>query len=166
MARDSYTHADGIPSAIISDGRVTIPLYAVGQIALSEAYHLPAIGSTSARSAVATHDDTLVLSGVLTGPERYALKFALESLAESAKLGTALEGLSGGAVSGLVVITGMAVRTDMQIQSLSFTAAASRRDVIDVAISFAYMPRPSSPARLLEAGNVAVRSLLDFGGGL
>jgi len=28
------------------------------------------------------------------------------------------------------------------------------------------MPRPTSPARLLEAGNVAIRSLIDFGGGL
>lgn len=166
MARESYTHADGVPSAIISDGLVTIPLYAVSQIALSESYHLPAIAQTSTRSTVATHDDTIALTGLLTGPERYALKFALESLAESAKLGTALEGLTGGAVSGLVVITGMAVRTDMQIQSLSFTAAAARRDVIDVSISFAYMPRPTSPARLLEAGNVAIRSLIDFGGGL
>lgn len=166
MTRESYTHADGTPSAIISDGLVTIPLYAVSQIALSESYHLPAIGNTSTRSTVATHDDTLALTGLLTGPERYALKFSLESLAESAKLGTALEGLSGGAVSGLVVITGMAVRTDMQIQSLSFTASASRRDVIDVAISFAYMPRPTSPARLLETGSVAIRSLIDFGGGL
>src|SRR5262249_31122078 len=158
MARESYTHADGTPSAIISDGLVTIPLYAVSQIALSESYHLPAIGNTSTRSTVATHDDTIALTGLLTGPERYALKCALESLAAPAKLGTALEGLSGGAVSGLVVITGMAVRTDMQIQSLSFTAAASRRDVIDVAISFAYMPRPTSPAKLLETGAVAVRS--------
>lgn len=166
MTRESYTHADGTPSAIISDGLVTIPLYAVSQIALSESYHLPAIGNTSTRSTVATHDDTLALTGLLTGPERYALKFSLESLAESAKLGTALEGLSGGAVSGLVVITGMAVRTDMQIQSLSFTASASRRDVIDVAISFAYMPRPTSPAKLLETGSVAIRSLIDFGGGL
>ena len=164
MTRESFTHTDGIPSAIISDGLVTIPLYAVTQIALSETYHLPPIGNTNVRSSVATHDDTVALSGVLTGPERYALKFSLESLAESSKLGTKLEGLTGGAISGLVLITGMAVRTDMQIQSLSFTASAARRDVIDVAISFAHMPRPSSPTRLLEAGNVAIRTLIDFGG--
>ena len=166
MTRESFTHLDIMPSAIISDGLVTIPLQAVSQIALSETYHLPAIGSTSVRSSVATHDDTIALTGVLTGPERYALKFSLERLAESSKLGTTLEGLTGGAVSGLVLITGMAVRTDMQIQSLSFTATAARRDVIDVSISFAHMPRPASPTRLLETANIAIRSLLDFGGRL
>jgi len=164
MARESYTHTDGVPSVIISDGITTIPLFAVSQIALSESYHLPAIANTSVRSRVATHDDTIVVTGILTGPERYAMKFALERLAESAKLATALEGLTAGAVSGLVVITGMTVRTDMQIQSLSFTASAVRRDAFDVSISFAYMPRPSSPTSLLEIGNVAVRALGDLGG--
>jgi hypothetical protein len=163
MTRESFTYHDILPSAIISDGIVTIPLYAVSQIGLSETYHLPAIGTTSMRSSVATHDDTVTLSGLLAGPERYAFKFSLETLAESSKRGTALEGLTGGAVSGLVLITGMAVRTDMQIQSLSFTATAMRRDVIDVAITFAYMPRPGALGKLLELGNIAIRGLVDFG---
>ena len=163
MSRESFVHYEGMPSAIISDGLVTIPLFAVSQIVLTEAYHLPAIGTTSVRSSVATHDDTIALTGLLAGPERYALKFTLETLAESSKRGTALEGLTGGAVSGLVVITGIAVRTDMQIQALSFTVSAARRDVIDVTITLAYMPRPGPLGKLLELGNVAVRALVDFG---
>ncbi|HEY0993211.1 MAG TPA: hypothetical protein VGD80_39430 [Kofleriaceae bacterium] len=164
MSRESYIHSDGVPSAIVSDGLVTIPLYAVSQISLSESYHLPPIGTTSSRSSVATHDDTITMSGLLVGPERYALKFTLESLAESSKRGTALEALTGGAVSGLVLITGIAVRTDMQIQSLSFTVTATRRDVIDVSITFAHMPRPSVLGKLLELGNIAIHALADFGG--
>jgi hypothetical protein len=165
MARQSYVQYEGMPSAIISDGIVTIPLYAVSQISLSESYHLPAIGTSSMRSSVATHDDTITVTGLLVGPERFAFKFTLETLAESSKRGTALEALTGGAISGLVLITGMTVRTDMQIQSLSFTAQAARRDVLDVSISFMYMPRPGALGKLLELANIGVRALVDFGGG-
>ena len=62
----------------------------------------------------------------------------------------------------LVLITGMTVRTDLQVQSLTFTASAGRRDVIEVSISLAYMPRPGVLGKLLELGNVAVRTLGDF----
>jgi hypothetical protein len=151
-----------MPSAIISDGLVTIPLFAVSQISLSETYHLPAVGQSGLRTSVATHDDTVTLTGLLVGDERYALKFTLETLAESAKRGSVLEGLTAGAASGLVLITGMTVRTDMQIQSLTFTAQAGRRDVIDTTITLMHMPRPGALAKLLEIANVGVRSLIDF----
>ena len=163
MARSSWVDVSGAPSAIISDGLVTIPLYAVSQINLTESYHLPAIGTSTMRATVATHDDTISLSGLLVGDERYALKFALETLAESSKLGTALERISQGAVSGLVLISGMTVRTDLQIQSLTFTEQAQRRDVIDVSISLVYMPRPGVLAKLLDLASLGVGSLVDFG---
>jgi len=163
MARQSYVRYEGVPSAIISDGLVTIPLYAVSQISLTEAYHLPAIGTSSVRASVATHDDSITLTGLLAGPERFAFKFSLETLAESGKRGSVLEGVTGGAASGLILITGMTVRTDMQIQSLTFTAQAGRRDVLDVTITLAHMPRPGALAKLLEIGNVGVRGLVDFG---
>ena len=163
MARQSYVRYEGVPSAIISDGLVTIPLYAVSQISLTEAYHLPAIGTSNVRASVATHDDSITLTGLLAGPERFAFKFSLETLAESGKRGSVLEGLTGGAASGLILITGMTVRTDMQIQSLTFTAQAGRRDVLDVTITLAHMPRPGALAKLLELSNVGVRGLVDFG---
>ncbi len=164
MARESYVRYEGMPSAILSDGLVTIPLYAVSQIGLTESYHLPPIGTSNERASVATHDDSITVSGLLAGPERFAFKFTLETLAESGKRGTVLEGLTGGAASGLILITSMTVRTDMQIQSLSFTAQAGRRDVLDVSIMLVYMPRPGVLAKLLEIGNLGVRGLADFGG--
>jgi phage protein U len=163
MARESYVRYEGMPSAIISDGLVTIPLYAVSQMGLTESYHLPPIGTSNARASVATHDDSISLSALLAGPERFAYKFTLETLAESGKRGTVLEGLTAGAASGLILITGMTVRTDMQIQSLSFTAQAGRRDVLDVSMTLLYMPRPGGLAKLLDVGNLGVRGLLDFG---
>ena len=50
MARQSYIRYEGMPSAILSDGLVTVPLYAVSQIGLSETYHLPPIGTSNVRS--------------------------------------------------------------------------------------------------------------------
>lgn len=162
MTRESFIHAEGMPSAILSDGVVTIPLFAVSWIALSETYHLPAIGSSTIRSAIATHDDVITMSGLLVGSERFGLKFALETLAEASKRGTALEGLTGGIAAGLVLISSMTVRTDLQVESLAFTVNAQRRDVIEVSITLQHMPRPGALTKLLELGNVAVRALVDF----
>jgi hypothetical protein len=157
----SYAH---IPSAIISDGIITIPIWAATSIGLTEAYQLPPIGSSTAKAIVATHDDTITLSGVLVGPERYAWKLGLETLADVAKRGSSVAALTGGAVSGLILITSMTIRTDMQIQTLSFTATAQKRDALDLSMSMAYMPLPGALAKLLDAASLAVGGLADWAG--
>jgi hypothetical protein len=153
-----------VPSAIISDGIVTIPLWAVTQMSLTETYHLPPIGSSGARAVVATHDDTVSLSGVLVGAERFTWKLALETLAESSKRGSALGKFTGGKVSGLILVTSMTIRTDMQVQSLTFSASAARRDVLDVSIALAHMPLPSALGKLLDVASIGIGALADFGG--
>jgi hypothetical protein len=154
-----------VPSAIISDGSIwTIPLWAVTAMTLTEAYHLPPIGSSASRSIASTHDDTVSLTGVLVGTERYAWKLGLETLAEASKRGTALAAYTGGAASGLILITSMTIRTDMQIQSLSFTASSAKRDALDVTISLAHMPLPSALGKLLDLASIGVGALADFGG--
>ena len=159
-AQDYFT----IPSAIVSDGIVPIPLWAVTAMTLSETYQLPPIGSTGAKAVIATHDDTLSLSGVLLGPERFAWKLALETLAEASKRGSALARFSNGRLSGLIVVTSMTIRTDMHIQSLSFTATAAKRDALDVSITFAYMPLPSALGKLLDVASLGVGALADWAG--
>ncbi len=153
-----------VPSVILSDGLVTVPLWAVTSMSLSETYHLPPIGSSGARAVVATHDDTLSLTGVLVGTERYAWKQALELLAETSRRGGAVAALSGGAVSGLIVVTSMTIRTDMQVQSLSFSASAAKRDAIDVSISLVHMPLPGALGKLLDVASIGVGALADWGG--
>jgi len=153
-----------VPSAIISDGIITIPLWAVTMMSLSESYHLPPIGSSGAKAAVAVHDDTITLSGVLVGPERFTWKLSLETLAESSKRGTAFGGLTGGKVSGLILVTSMTIRTDMQIQSLQFSASAAKRDVLDLSMSLAYMPLPGGLGKLLDLASLGIGALADFGG--
>lgn len=160
----SYQKYLTVPSAIISDGLIPIPIWAVKTMTLSESYHLPPIGSSGAKAIVSTHDDTVTLAGSLVGAERFAWKFALETLAETAKRGGALQSWTGGAVSGLILITSMTIRTDMQIQSLSFTSSAAKRDAIDVSISMAHMPRPGALGKLLDVASIGVAALADWGG--
>jgi hypothetical protein len=158
---ESFVNA-AVPSAIISDGLATVPLYAVTAMTLNESYHLPPIGSSGAKAVVATHDDTVSLSGLLVGSERFLLKLALEALADASKRGSALAAATGGQVSGLILVTAMTIRTDMQVQSLSFTASAARKDVLEVSISMAHMPLPGALGKLLDLASLGVSSLADW----
>jgi hypothetical protein len=154
-----------IPSAIISDGGVLlVPIFAVTTMTLTETFSLPPLGTTGSRAIAAAHDDTISLTGVLPGAERFAWKLLLESLAEAGKRGSALQSYSGGRLSGLILVTSMTIRTDMQIQSLTFTASATRRDALDVTISLAHMPRPGALAKLLDVASLGVAALADWGG--
>jgi hypothetical protein len=160
----SFLPLDGLkPSAILSDGGLaTIFLYGVTQMSLAETYHLPPIGSTSARALVATHDDTFTLAGVLVGDGRFLAKAALETAAEASKRGSAISAFTGGRVGGLILITAMTIRTDMQVQSLTITTSAAKRDVLDVSLTLVHMPLPSALGKLLDAASVGVTALADW----
>ncbi len=154
----------GMPSAILSDGLVPVPLWVVSAININAAYTLPPIGSTASRVLVDTHHDTISLNGLLVGPDRYVWKLALETIAESGKRGgaglvAAASSLLGVDISGLILITAMTIRTDMQIQQLSFSANSQRRDAIEVSIQLAHLPPPGARAKLLDMASVAVSSL-------
>ena len=166
MARElsNVDYTSAIPSAILSDGIQTIPLWAVSQMTLTETYHLPPIGAKGARAVVATHDDTISLSGALVGPERFAWKLGLETLAETSKRGGAMGAFTGGRVSGLILITALTIRTDMQVQTMTFTASSGRRQVLDVALTLAHMPLPGALGKLLDLASVGIGTLADFGG--
>jgi hypothetical protein len=161
---NSFQNYAVIPSAIISDGIIPIPLWAVTQMSLTEAYHLPPIGSTGAKSILSTHDDSIQLTGVLVGTERFAWKVALETLAESSKRGGAKLLGFGPKLSGLILITAMTIRTDMQIQQLQFNVTSARRHTIDVTMTLAYLPQPSAIGKLLDLASVGIGALSDVGG--
>lgn len=160
----SYQNYLTVPSAILSDGLLPVPLWAVTSMQLAQAYHMPPIGSSGARAIVGTHDDTITLTAQLVGAERYAWKFALETLAETARRGGALESWSGGLATGLILVTSMTIRTDLQVQAMSFTASAAKRDVLDVSMTLVHMPRPSALGKLLDVASIGIGALADFGG--
>jgi hypothetical protein len=157
MTRTSHQDYLATPSAVLSG----IPLWAVTTMKLTESYKLPPIGSSNLHAIVDTHDDTIDLNGLLVGPERYVWKAALERFAELSRRGAPLPVV--GTIKGLVLVTALAIRTDLQIKTLTFTVTAERRDVIDVAISLIHMPRPAAwRQRLLDVGSVGVAALADL----
>jgi hypothetical protein len=159
----SFHRYEGMPSAILSDGLVPVLLYAVTAMTISQSYHLPPIGSSSSRVLVDTHSDTITLNGLLLGKERFTWKLALETIAESGKRGgagiTALASAVGLDISGVILITAMSIRTDMQIQQLTFSATAARRDAIDVNIQLAHLPPPGARSKLLDIASVGVSTM-------
>lgn len=150
-------------SALLWDGGILLlPLPVITQMKLTEAYALPPIGSTSSKAVVDVHDDTIELTAVLAGPERYALKLILETMAEASKRGSGLGSYSP--FSGLALVTSMTIRTDLQVKSLVFTASAAKRNALDVVITLSYMPPPGSFGKLLDMLSVGVGALADHFG--
>ncbi|MGV9818737.1 hypothetical protein [Nocardia xishanensis] len=165
MKAKSFQGYAAVPSAVLSDGALlTVPLWAVTAMTMGATYHLPPIGSSGARASVASHDDTITLSGMLVGVERYAWKFALERLAEASRRGSALAAYTMGAAGGLILVTTMTIRTDMYVQSLTFNVTAAKRDAIDVTMTLVHAPLPSPLGLLLDAASVGVGALADWGG--
>jgi hypothetical protein len=171
----SFQDYETLPSALIWDGgAMIVPIFAVTELTLDETFHLPAIGSQGFRAVAPVTDTSVRLKGVLTGKLRYTMKLALETLAESAQRGSVVAAATGaiaGAVGapnvqsgGLVLVTGLTIRTDMQIKSLGFTATASRRETLDVTLNLEHLPRPSSfMAKALDLAAVGVGALTDLG---
>lgn len=151
-----------MPSAIISDGILTIPIYGVTSLSLSQAFHLPPIGSSGHRAAVDSHDDSISLTGVLVGPTRYLAKETLEMLAEVSRRGSAISGFTGGKVNGLFLVTSLTLRSDMQVQSLSFSVSATRLNTIDVSISLIHVPLPGKLGALLDVAEGLFGTAMDF----
>jgi hypothetical protein len=58
----------------------------------------------------------------------------------------------------------MTIRTDMQVQSLQFSALAARRDVLEVTMTMAHLPLPGALGKLLDAASVGVGALADWAG--
>ena len=139
-----------------------VPLFAVTSMSLTEAYLLPPIGSSKQRMIVAAHDDTIMLNALLVGRARFTLKFLLETMANLSKRGTITERVFRGAVSGLTLVTSMTIRTDLQIQALTFGASAARREAIDVSISLVHVPRPGVLAKALDVAALGVGALADL----
>lgn len=151
-----------VPSAVLADGVMFIPLWSVSSLAVAQSYHRPPLGTSAARQLMDTHDDTLTLSAMLVGWDRYIWKEYLEFIAESSLRGSMLEKLSGGKAGGLILVTSLTIRTDLYMQGISFSVNASRRDVIDVSMTLVHLPKPGLLSEILDLAAVAVGTLSEF----
>lgn len=154
-----YLHT---PSAVLFDGVVPVPLWAVTQMTIESTYSIPQIGTSSRRVALPSHDDTVGLTAVLLGPLRFTWKLALENIAEASRHGTVLSRRTGGAVGGLVLLSAATIRTDLAVQAMTVTLSANRRDTLDVTMRLVHLPRPGSLAKLLDTASIGVGALTDL----
>jgi hypothetical protein len=153
-----YLHT---PSAVLFDGIIPVPLWAVTQMSIDSTFSVPAIAGTSRRVALPAHDDTIGLSAVLIGPLRLEWKIALENIAEASRFGTVLSPKAGGLGTGLVLVSSATVRTNLAVQSLSFSFTAARRDTIDLTMRLVHLPPPASLTRLIDVSSIGVGVLTD-----
>ena len=153
-----YLHT---PSAVLFDGVIPVPLWAVTQMSIDSTFSVPAVGGTNRRVALPAHDDTIGLSAVLIGPLRMEWKIALENIAEASRYGTALSPKTGGIGTGLVLVSSATVRTNLAVQSLSFSFTAARRDTIDLTMRLIHLPPPGSLTRLIDVTAIGVGALTD-----
>ncbi|WP_404385382.1 hypothetical protein [Caenispirillum salinarum] len=151
----------GMPSAIIGLVVAPVPLWSVTAISLTSSYHLPPIGTQSDRVLMDSHDDRISLTAVLPGQLRFAWKEALETFAEQAIAWNPLQDLTNGEVGGLFLWTSMTLRTDIYIESLTFSASAQKRKALDVSMTLAHLPRPGLLPQALDVPNVAISSAID-----
>jgi hypothetical protein len=160
-SRSTVDEFQRLPSAILTDGLLPIPLFVVTRMVLSESYSLPPVGSKGFRAAVENSEDTVTLNALLIGPQRFAWKQGLELLADVSRRGGALARWTKGGVGGLILVTAMTLRLDMQVTELSFAASAQRRDTLEVTIGLRHVPQPGPLNLLLDAGMAAVMSITD-----
>lgn len=151
------------PAAVLFDGYLPIPLWAVTQLSVEASYALPQVGVGPQRVALPAHDDAITLTAVLLGLERFVWKAALERAAEASRFGTALSPKSAGLGAGLALVSGPTVRTNLAVQSLTFSLTAQRRETIDVTMRLLHLPPPGSRSALVDSvGSIAVGAMSDL----
>lgn len=151
-----------LPAAILTDGLLPIPLFVVTHMSLNERYSLPPVGAAGFRAAVDNSTDTVSISALLIGSQRFAWKQGLEVLADMSKRGGAIGAWTGGAVSGLILVTRMTIRLDMQVTDLSFSASAQRLDTLEVSIGLHHVPKPGPLNLLMDVGHAAAMTAVEF----
>jgi hypothetical protein len=161
-ARSHLDEFQRLPAAILTDGLLQVPLFAVSRLTLSEKYTLPPIGATAFRAAVGNSTDTITLSALLVGPLRFLWKQQLELLADFSKRGGAIGAFTGGKVSGLILVTRLVVRANLQVSDLSFTVSSQRLDTIEVSVGLQHVPLPGAADLLLDSGVAAAMTMAEF----
>jgi hypothetical protein len=159
MSRQSFLSDTSSAPVFITDGTplLSVQLFAVTVVTQTQSYQLPPIGSSLARALIDSHSDRISLNGLLVGKDRLVDKLKLETMAEAAVRGSMMGFASFGVLDGLIVTTPLAIRTNMFIESLSFSNTASKLGVIDVSVSFQHVPRPATAplSKLLDVVNCA-----------
>lgn len=151
-----------LPSAVLVDLPLAVPLFAVSRISLSESYALPPVGASAFRVSTSSSTDTVSLSALLVGPQRLLWKKDLELIATSSRTGGSLGAWTKGKVAGVTLVSTLVTRTNMQVTELSFSASAQRIDCFEVSLTMRHVPQPGPLDALVDLGATAMLSLKEF----
>jgi phage protein U len=107
-------------------------------MSLDAAYKLPELGSGRSQW-LGEVGRTISIDGVLLGASRFAYKAALEALADVSMLFAARFAIP--LLTGVPVVSGLVVLTDMQITGLKFSQNSQDRGVVTVHIDLKHCPK-------------------------
>lgn len=132
-----------------------VPLLYVQNMTMSEGYQIARIMGSKFSQAIAPTTKTINIEAMLIGPDRLVQKKALEALALTSRvLVAAAAPLLK--ITGIPVVSGLTISTDMQITDLRFTQSVQKREALDVSITLQHVPRSSALAIIGEVADLAL----------
>ncbi len=132
-----------------------VHLLYVQSMTMNEGYRIERIMGSKFSQAIAPTTKTISIEAMLIGPDRLVQKKALEALALTSRLLVAAAGALF-KVTGIPVVSGLTISTDMQITDLRFTQSVQKRDALDVSMTLQYVPRSSLAAIIGEVADLAL----------
>lgn len=132
-----------------------VPLLYVQSIVISDGYKIERIAKSRWSQAIAPTTKKITIEATLLGRERALLKKGLEAEALASRALVAAEAplLKS---TGIPVISGFTISTDMQITDLRFTQSSAKRDAIDVSLTLEHVPRSNLTALIGEVADLAL----------
>lgn len=132
-----------------------VPLLYVQNIAMTEGYRIERIAKSRWSQAITPTTMQISIEAMLIGSDRLLLKKALEAEALASRALVAAEAplLK---TTGIPVVSGFTIATDMQITQLTFTQSNSKRDALDVSLKLEQVPRSNLTALIGAVGDLAL----------
>src|SRR6266566_4596318 len=132
-----------------------VQLLYVQSMTINEGYRIERIAGSKFSQAIAPTTKTISIEAMLIGPDRLVQKKALEALALTSRVLVAATA-SLLKITGIPVVSGLTISTDMQITDLRFTQSVQKRDALDVSMTLQYVPRSSLAAIIGEVADLAL----------
>ena len=132
-----------------------VPLLYVQTMTMSEGYQISRIMGSKFSQAIAPTTKTINIEAMLIGPDRLLQKKALEALALTSRVLVAATA-SLLKITGIPVVSGLTISTDMQITDLRFIQSVQKREALDVSITLQHVPRSSVLAIIGEVADLAL----------
>lgn len=133
----------------------TVPLFFVQSMSISEGYRIERIAGSKFMQALAPTTKTITIEAILPGITRLLIKKALEAMALTSRTLVAATAPAL-KITGIPVISGLTISTDMQITELRFTQNVQKRDALDVNLTLQHVPRSSLVSLIGEIADLAL----------